>query len=681
MPLFRSRSRSRSRKDSSPPLPDVKPYRSNSIGRTQSNDSLRSINSTKSNRLKSFFKSPIVHNLDDQLDKLHISSRENSVSPCKDHHDERPVVKKRISTIAETSSNYSTDTDAYSSEEEDNEDEYDDDSCSDDDDEIHEHPIKLKKYSLDQQHHDLTVLLSNMVTLGLFKSHIKSYKELKEIANIESQNTYSLLDSNNKIYKLSKSLNGNSIIDVNQISLINNLTQKIQDLIIKKNYQLITNEKSLFQRYGIINQVIGKGAYGLIKIIDPDTSSSSSSSTTTTGSPKFDMNRNLYAVKQWFRKKNESNDIFIERILSEFVIQSTLNNDHLLSSVDLMCQLPLSSNYSDLQFSQIMSCNQGGDLYSYLMNPMDINNKSVNFISLDEIDCWIKQITIGLNYMHNHGVSHCDLKLENILISYKPTGPDGNIKMILKISDFGKSFVFKTKFDNNEQLLNNSNGLLIGTLPYIPPEEFLSSKTSKGIPFSSIKKDCWCLGILIIVLYNIRRLYYSGSNSSIELQERFRNFTNDSTTTTSTRTTTTTTSTTTDEDTDNEGGVHLSSVDIQGCGFIWGTTDFKSLTDKSYKDKLFNEYVHKRMIANYDSITKEWLIKKQGKFKQIDNICYISNTSKDHNVVEQIKNDNNDDLNELRVMMIYKLLDINPDSRMNTGDLLSSDWLDVIDIC
>lgn len=87
------------------------------------------------------------------------------------------------------------------------------------------------------------------------------------------------------------------------------------------------------------------------------------------------------------------------------------------------------------------------------------------------------------------------------------------------------------------------------------------------------------------------------------------------------------------------------------------------------------------MIANYDSITKEWLIKKQGKFKQIDNICYISNTSKDHNVVEQIKNDNNDDLNELRVMMIYKLLDINPDSRMNTGDLLSSDWLDVIDIC
>lgn len=54
MPLFRSRSRSRSRKDSSPPLPDVKPYRSNSIGRTQSNDSLRSINSTKSSRLKSF---------------------------------------------------------------------------------------------------------------------------------------------------------------------------------------------------------------------------------------------------------------------------------------------------------------------------------------------------------------------------------------------------------------------------------------------------------------------------------------------------------------------------------------------------------------------------------------------------------------------------------------------------
>lgn len=40
-----------------------------------------------------------------------------------------------------------------------------------------------------------------------------------------------------------------------------------------------------------------------------------------------------------------------------------------------------------------------------------------------------------------------------------------------------------------------------------------------------------------------------------------------------------------------------------------------------------------------------------------------------------------DDLSELRVLIIYKLLDIDPSTRMNMDQFLKSDWMTATESC
>lgn len=53
-----------------------------------------------------------------------------------------------------------------------------------------------------------------------------------------------------------------------------------------------------------------------------------------------------------------------------------------------------------------------------------------SYFSMDEIRKYCRQIAMGLDYLHSHGVLHCDLKPMNILI-------DSNLNA--KIADFGVS--------------------------------------------------------------------------------------------------------------------------------------------------------------------------------------------------------------------------------------------------
>ena len=65
---------------------------------------------------------------------------------------------------------------------------------------------------------------------------------------------------------------------------------------------------------------------------------------------------------------------------------------------------------SELKLSQVMRCTSGGDLFTYMTTKKDLNGQEIDTVALEEIDCFIKQIARGVWYMHQHGVSHCDLK-------------------------------------------------------------------------------------------------------------------------------------------------------------------------------------------------------------------------------------------------------------------------------
>lgn len=87
-----------------------------------------------------------------------------------------------------------------------------------------------------------------------------------------------------------------------------------------------------------------------------------------------------------------------------------------------------------------------------------------------------KQIIEALEYCHSLGISHRDIKLENILIN-----PQNNVKLI----DFG----FSTCFPNEKKLK-----LFCGTPSYMAPE-IVNKQECHGPP-----SDIWAAGILLYVL-------------------------------------------------------------------------------------------------------------------------------------------------------------------------------------
>ena len=100
-----------------------------------------------------------------------------------------------------------------------------------------------------------------------------------------------------------------------------------------------------------------------------------------------------------------------------------------------------------------------------------------NHLTEKEVQCYMYQIIIALNYIHSNNVIHRDLKLENILLGDN---------MEIKIGDFGLA----TKLDRKSKRGLNQN---VGTFLYKAPE-ILSEKEY------SYEIEIWSLGIIMCFL-------------------------------------------------------------------------------------------------------------------------------------------------------------------------------------
>lgn len=553
---------------------------------------------------------------------------------------------KRVSTIIDDDEHHDFSEDDY--DEDDNE--FSEDYESEDDDyEEHTHAILPRPPVTVSQ---LSTLMG-MCGLGLHTSK----ETLNKLANEELKRTFSLLSGGLKITRLPPTMSKSdphifdSVVGDPQVSLINELTSRLRSVLdlpqLDSQYLLMQNSKTLFERYGNVKDVIGRGAYGVIKIID------SSNNDSCLGKNK------IYAVKELRRKSatdlkaTETNDMFIERVVSEFIISSALNSKHIVRTLDFLLTLPsrnpssLSHDTSEggIKISQVMECTAGGDFFSYIKRCV----AQRKYICIDEIDCMIKQIAKGLWYMHNHGVAHCDLKLENILITYENRGQqNARGKINLKISDFGKSSVVRTMWDTKEQLHPSSGGP-IGSEPYLAPEEHLPSKS--GI--SLIKKDCWALGIIILVLFNIRRSFFVGNYSDSCLLEYY------------------------------DSEAHEENSKSYSSSYLWRSTDVKSTSlnkNRRYKDVVFDEYDKTAMLADYDKNTKEWTIQRHGTFLPIETLFNTPIRDLDDDALQRDADFEEDDF-ILRKYFIYKLLEVNPRYRATVDQLLKSDWLRPVECC
>lgn len=138
-----------------------------------------------------------------------------------------------------------------------------------------------------------------------------------------------------------------------------------------------------------------------------------------------------------------------------------------------------------------------GDLVQYISK-----NRYIKEQELKEIEY---EFLIGLEYLHDQGIAHCDIKPDNILL-------DENMKPI--ICDFGLS---KYIDEPNDEIMN-------GALQYSSPELFGNG----DVDYSKV--DVWAVGITFYVVSELKLPYVDGTtintgklsiNSSNECLNKF----------------------------------------------------------------------------------------------------------------------------------------------------------------
>jgi serine/threonine protein kinase len=130
----------------------------------------------------------------------------------------------------------------------------------------------------------------------------------------------------------------------------------------------------------------------------------------------------------------------------------------------------------------VMEHCEGGTLLDYLLEG--------KLTSRSEVKRLFRQIALGICYLHNQGISHGDIKPDNIVLTR-----EGDAKII----DFGYC----------RECLMCSDSEKAGTIKYAAPELLRS-----GI-YNTEKADVWSLGILLFVMATGSFPYYASDDELV----------------------------------------------------------------------------------------------------------------------------------------------------------------------
>lgn len=187
-----------------------------------------------------------------------------------------------------------------------------------------------------------------------------------------------------------------------------------------------------------------------------------------------------YAVKE-FRKmaKNESPAEYEEKVKSEFTIAKSLQHPNIVKTYRLCTR--------NGRWNHVMEFCAQGELFSLIQR---------NYLSDSDKLCLFKQVVRGVAYLHENGIAHRDIKLENLLLT-----DEGHVK----ITDFGVSEVFSGihpglrsaggKCGQDMDAVRLCSPGICGSLPYIAPEVL----AKKG-PYDPRPLDVWSCGIVYLTM-------------------------------------------------------------------------------------------------------------------------------------------------------------------------------------
>ncbi|KAG0253029.1 hypothetical protein DFQ27_007718 [Actinomortierella ambigua] len=205
-------------------------------------------------------------------------------------------------------------------------------------------------------------------------------------------------------------------------------------------------ETDLRKKYGKLGKVLGRGAGGTVRILSRSS------------------DHKVFAIKQ-FRKRrpNESERSYVKKVTSEYCLGSTFHHQNIIETLDIVKESD--SYYEVMEFAKY-------ELFTCVMSGL---------MGRDEVACCFKGIVNGVAYLHEMGVAHRDLKLDNCVM---------NERGIVKLIDFGCSMVYQLPFEKKIQMARG----ISGSDPYIAPEVFLQDQYDPRLA------DVWSVGIIFLCM-------------------------------------------------------------------------------------------------------------------------------------------------------------------------------------
>ncbi|KZF22587.1 kinase-like protein [Xylona heveae TC161] len=265
--------------------------------------------------------------------------------------------------------------------------------------------------------------------------------------------------------------------DDQQLSLMSNWVDQL-----KKEKERLPSDKrggpnatmSLVEKYGKCQEIVGRGAFGIVRISHKT-------------DPRDNRVEQLYAVKEFRRRPQESPKKYQKRLTSEFCISSSLRHPNVIHTLDLLQD-------AKGDYCEVMEFCAGGDLYTLVL--------AAGKLEVAEADCYFKQLMRGVEYMHEMGVAHRDLKPENLLLTTHGS---------LKITDFGNGECFRMAWEKEAHMTAG----LCGSAPYIAPEEYVDKE------FDPRAVDVWATGVIYMAMRTGRHLWRVAKRDEDEFYERY----------------------------------------------------------------------------------------------------------------------------------------------------------------
>ena len=231
---------------------------------------------------------------------------------------------------------------------------------------------------------------------------------------------------------------------------------------------------TLVQKYGKCQEIVGRGAFGIVRISHKQ-------------DPKDSRVEQLYAVKEFRRRPQESPKKYQKRLTSEFCISSALRHPNVIHTLDLLKD-------AKGDYCEVMEFCAGGDLYTLVL--------AAGNLEVKEADCYFKQLMCGVEYLHEMGVAHRDLKPENLLLTTHGS---------LKITDFGNGECFRMAWEKEAHMTAG----LCGSAPYIAPEEYVDKE------FDPRAVDVWATGVIYMAMRTGRHLWRVAKKDEDEFFARY----------------------------------------------------------------------------------------------------------------------------------------------------------------